>query len=93
MGAPSQYIQYLTKNRLSSVTSQDDIAKIIQNVDSSKAHGDDNIRSIRMLKIFGSAIYRPLAILFKQCVDTGIFPSEWNRVILFLFIKKTTYKH
>ena len=79
MGAPSQYIQYLTKNRLSSVTSQDDIAKIIQNVDSSKAHGDDNIRSIRMLKIFGSAIYKPLAILFKQCVDTGIFPSEWKQ--------------
>ena len=32
-----------------------------------------------MLKIFGSAIYKPLAILFKQCVDTGIFPSEWKQ--------------
>ena len=32
-----------------------------------------------MLKICGSAIYKPLAIIFKQCVDTGIFPSEWKR--------------
>ena len=32
-----------------------------------------------MLKIFGSATYKPLAIIFKQCVDTGIFPSEWKK--------------
>ena len=41
-------MQYLTQNRLSSVTfSQDDIAKIIKNLDSSKVHSHDNI-SIRM---------------------------------------------
>ena len=27
----------------------------------------------------GSAIYKPLAIIFKQCVDTAIFPSEWKK--------------
>ena len=32
-----------------------------------------------MLKICGSAIYKPLAIIFKLCVDTGIFPSEWKK--------------
>ena len=32
-----------------------------------------------MLKICGSAIYEPLAIIFKQCVDTGIFSSEWKK--------------
>ena len=72
-------MKHLTNNRLSSVTfSQDDIAKIIQNLGSGKAHGHDNI-SIRMLKICGSAIYEPSAIIFKQCVDTGIFPSEWKK--------------
>ena len=72
-------MQYLTNNRLSSITfSQDDIAKIIQNLDSGKTHGHDNI-SIRMLKICGSAIYKPLAIVFKRCVGTGIFPSEWKK--------------
>ena len=74
------HMQYLTNNRLSSVTfSQEDIAKIIQNLDSGKAHGHDNT-SICMLKICGSAIYKPLAIFFKQCVDTGIFPSEWKKI-------------
>ena len=73
------HIQYLTNNRLSSTTSsQDDIAKIIQNLHSGKAYGHDSI-SICMLKIFGPAIYKPLAIIFKQCVDTGIFPSEWKK--------------
>ena len=32
-----------------------------------------------MLKIYGSAIYKPLAIIFKRCVDTGIFPSDWKK--------------
>ena len=72
-------MQYLTNNRLSSVTfSQDDTAKLIQNFNSGKAHDHDNI-SIRMLKICGSAIYKPLPIIFEQCVDTGIFPSEWKK--------------
>ena len=73
------HMQYLTNNRLSSVTfSQDNIAKIIQSLDSGKAHGHNN-NSIRILKICGSAIYEPLAIIFKQCVDTGIFPFEWKK--------------
>ena len=76
-------MQYLTNNRLSSITSQDDIAKIIQNLDSGKAHGHENI-SIRMLKICGSAIYKPLAIIFKQVFSLLI----GKRVIL--FIKKVT---
>ena len=59
------HMQYLTNSHLSSVTfSPDDIVKIIQNLDSGKRHGHDNI-SIRMLKICGSAIYEPLAIIFK----------------------------
>ena len=74
------HMQYLTNNCLPSVTFfQDDIAKISQNLDSGKAHGDNNI-SIHMLKICGSAIYKPLTMTFKQCVDTAIFPSEWNKV-------------
>ena len=53
------YMQYLTNNCLSSITfSQNDISGIIQNLDSGKTDGHDNI-SIRMLKICGSAIYKP----------------------------------
>ena len=81
-------MQYLTNNRLFSVTiSQDDIAKIIQKLDSGNAHGHDNF-SIRMLKICGSAIYKPLGIIFKQFVNTGVFPSEWKKGNIVFICKK-----
>ena len=67
-------IQYLTNNRLSSITfSQDNISKIVQNLDSGQVQAHDNT-STRMLKVCGFAVYKPLAIFFKQCVNTGIFP-------------------
>ena len=67
------HLHYLTDNCLFSVSfSQDDIAKIIQNLDPNKAHGHDNV-SIRMLKICGSSIYKPLEMIFKQCIETGVF--------------------
>ena len=78
----------MTDNRLSSVNfSQDDIAKIIQNLDPNKAHGHDNI-SIRMLKICGSSIYKPLEMIFKQCIETGVFPSEWKKANIVPIHKK-----
>ena len=61
----SSHLHYLTDNCLSSLSfSQDDIDKIIQNLDPNKVHGHDNI-SIRMLKICGSSIYKPLEMIFK----------------------------
>ena len=32
-----------------------------------------------MLKICGSSIYKPLEMIFKQCIETGLFPSEWKK--------------
>ena len=55
--------------------SQDDIAKIIQNLYPNKAHGHDNI-CICMLKICGSSIYKPLEMILKQWIDTGVFSFE-----------------
>ena len=63
---------------MSSVSfSQDDIAKLIQNLVLNKAHGQDNI-SIFVLKICGSSIYKPLEMIFKQCIETDVFPCEWK---------------
>ena len=51
---------YLSEKRLSKIRfSEDDIAKIIQNLDPNKAHGHDEI-SISMLKICGKSICEPL---------------------------------
>ena len=72
------HIKYLTDNCLSFVSfSHDKIAKVIQNLDPNKAHGHDNI-SIRMVKVCGPSIYKPLEIIFNQCLETGVFPSEWK---------------
>ena len=57
------YINYTTEKRLSTVAlSVEAITKIIQNLDSNKAHGHDNI-SIRMLKICDDSVYEPLEII------------------------------
>ena len=73
---PPSHIQYSTDNRLSCVSfSHDKIAKVIQNIDPNKAHGHDII-SIRMLKVCGS---EPLEIIFSQCLETGVFRSEWKK--------------
>ena len=75
---PSHFY-YITDNCFSSVSfSQEDIAKIIQSSDPNKAHGHDNF-SIHMLKRCGSSIYKPLEMIFKQWIETGIFPSEWKK--------------
>ena len=72
-------LTFYTNNRLSTVSfSHEDVGKIIQNLNPNKAHGHDNI-SIRMLKICGSTIYRPLEIIFKEALSTGLFPSEWKK--------------
>ena len=57
-------ISYTTEKRLSTVAlSVEAIGKIIQNLDSNKADGHGNI-SVRMLKICGDSIYKPLEITF-----------------------------
>ena len=72
-------VNYITDKRLSTVTfSARDIGKIIQNLDSNKAHGHDNL-SIRMLKICGDSVCLPLEMIFKQTLLTGVFPSVWKK--------------
>ena len=56
---------------------KDDILKIIRKLNVNKAHGHDDI-SIRMLKICDSVITEPLSIIFKNCIDCGVFPDTWK---------------
>ena len=50
------------------------IAIIVRSLDPNKAHGQDKI-SIRMIKICASLILKPLAILFRNCDESGCFPK------------------
>ena len=73
------YINYTTEKRLSTVALLvEAIGKIIQNLDSNEAHGHDNI-NISMLKICCDSIYKPLEIIFRQALLTGVFPPEWKK--------------
>ena len=56
----------------------ENILQVINKLDSNNAHGHDEI-SIRMLKICGSSVCRPLQIIYKSCLDRGKFPQEWKK--------------
>ena len=32
-----------------------------------------------MIKIGEKAVVKPLSIIYKNCIDTGIFPDLWNK--------------
>ena len=73
------YLNYNADNSLSTANfSNDDIAKILQNLDPNKAHGHDKI-SIRMLQLCGNSIFKPLELIFKEAMESGSFPSELKK--------------
>ena len=68
-----------TNNILDTIIfSKEDIYKIIKNLDPNKAHGHDMI-SIRMIKLCGISICKPLEIIFLKCLSSGKFPPEWKK--------------
>ena len=65
--------------RLTSINFPDsDILKIIRSLDVNKAHSHDDI-SVRMVKIRGDAMKKPLSIIYKDCVETGTYPNAWKK--------------
>ena len=49
-----------------------------QKLDPNKPHGHDTI-SIRMLKLCGDSIWKPLEIILKNSTKEGIFPDEQKK--------------
>ena len=84
------YINHTTEKLLSTVALLvKSIGKIIQNLDSNKAHGHDNI-DIHMLKTCSYSIYRPIEVSFKQALLTGVFSFEWKKGNIVPVHKKLT---
>ena len=72
-------IMYRTENRLSTISFKDeDVLKIIKSLNINKAHGHDDI-SIRLLQICGAEVVKPLSLIFKNCIQYGIFPNLWKK--------------
>ena len=79
-----------TNNLLSIISfAKDDTAKIITNLNPNKAHGFD-MNIIRMLKICGDSIWKPLELIFKSCIENGKVPIEWKKANVVQVHKKIT---
>ena len=66
-----------TDKSLSNITfTEKDTKKVIQNIDSNKAHGHDMIK--------------PLLIVYKKCLEEGRFPNEWKKANVVPVHKKMT---
>ena len=66
---------------------KEDILLIIKNLDSSKAHGWDNI-SIKMIIICGESITVPLKITFEQSLKEKKFSEVWKKANVVTVHKK-----
>ena len=72
-------LRQLTSKCLDSIYfSSSDMAKIISHLDPNKAHGHDMLR-IRMIKLYGNSICKPLSIIFKDCLNKGKLSHEWKK--------------
>lgn len=56
----------------------DDIVKVIRNLSTNEAHGYDNT-TIRMIKLFDSAIEKSLSMIYKNCINFGKFRVVWKK--------------
>ena len=51
-----------------------DILTIIKSLNINKAHGHDGI-SVRMIKMCDESMVQPLSLIFRDCIDTGVYPD------------------
>ena len=56
-----------------------------------KAHGHDGI-SIRMVKLCNLTITKLLSIIYKNCLQQGVFPDDWKKGNIILVHKKAQSK-
>ena len=68
-----------TSNRLGTVDIDSmRIPELIQCLNSNKARGHNDI-SIRLLKLCGLSIIKPLSLLFSNCLRDGAFTNDWKK--------------
>ena len=72
---------FYTQNRLRDFDIEcGKISKLINGLNSQKVHGHDGI-SILMVKLCNLDITKPLSIRYKNCLQKGVLPDEWKKVI------------
>ena len=79
---------FITDKRLTTIKfNEDDILKMIRNLNVNEAHDHDDI-SMRMLKICDSVVTEPLLILLKTVQIVEYFLTFGKCLILYQLIKK-----
>ena len=79
---------YLTNSRTNSVPFSDNLViNIIRNLNVNKVHGHGGI-SIRMIKMCDESLIRPLSIIFRNSLNSCIYPSTWKKANVMLVHKK-----
>ena len=69
---PSNLIYHTNEKLYEILFNSDDIRKVISDLDPSKAHWYDMI-SIRMLKMCGESIHKPLEYIFRASLMMNVF--------------------
>ena len=65
----------------------DEILKLIRNLDVNKSHGHDGISS-RILRLCDSSIVKPLKLIFTNSLTNSTFPSSWKKANIIPIHKK-----
>ena len=69
----------LSENLLTDVNfTRETILNIVRALNPKKAHGWDEV-SVRIVKLLDESLATPLYLLFRNCLETGIFPSIWKQ--------------
>ena len=72
---PLDKITYKSAARLTSINfDNNDVLTIIRSLNVNKAHGKDSIL-VRMLEMCDKSLVQPLTLIFKGCIDTGVYPD------------------
>ena len=78
---------FATSSIPSTVDIDSKILKLIQGLNSKKAHGDEDI-SIGMLKLCGTSVIKPLSLLFNIFLRDGVFHNKWKKINVISVHKK-----
>ena len=49
--------------------------------------------NVRMIKLCGDSIYKPLEMIFKSCLNQGVFPAEWRKANVVPVYKKGNHQY
>ena len=73
----AEHLELLEGTPESLLCTEEYVMGLLQNIDVSKASGQDQI-SGRMLKATAASIAAPITKLFNKSISTGCFPTTWK---------------